>query len=156
MKEEKEQIQETPLWQLSTVEEKTFIYQEDVVFQLVEDYRGAFQLEVFQEKFIDLLLKYDFIVGDWGFDQLRLRGFFYDDVKNTPKEWKISTLEDYLYEYCNFGCPYFVLERLSGEKGRYIPPKKRNHKKQEEKKSNYKNKKKTNPKKRKKRGERNV
>ena len=25
-------------------------------------------------------------------------------------------LEDYLYEYCNFGCAYFVIQRVGGKK----------------------------------------
>nr|WP_237708593.1 YutD-like domain-containing protein [Enterococcus mundtii] len=24
--------------------------------------------------------------------------------------------KDYLYEYCNFGCAYFVIERIGGKK----------------------------------------
>ena len=27
-------------------------------------------------------------------------------------------LEDYLYEYCNFGCAYFVIQRVGGKKER--------------------------------------
>ncbi|MFE7084543.1 YutD-like domain-containing protein, partial [Priestia megaterium] len=27
-------------------------------------------------------------------------------------ETKISTLDEYSYEYCNFGCAYFVLKRI--------------------------------------------
>ena len=55
------------------------------------------------------MTKFDFIVGDWGNDQLRLRGF-YQDEKAKDSDVKISRLEDYLLEYCNYGCAYFVLE----------------------------------------------
>lgn len=62
-----------------------------------------------------VLRKYDYIVGDWGYGQLRLRGF-YDDIRPQAKiDQKISTLQDYLLEYCNFGCAYFVLEREQKE-----------------------------------------
>ncbi len=28
------------------------------------------------ERFSEVLARYDYIVGDWGYEQLRLRGFF--------------------------------------------------------------------------------
>lgn len=90
-----------------------------IVYALVENYREAFQEEVFATRFVDWLASYDYIIGDWGFEQLRLRGFYGEQAKKAPLEWKISSLEDYLYEYCNFGCPYFVVERISGEPATY-------------------------------------
>ena len=98
-------------------------------YELVENYRDAFDLEQFQNRYSDILQRYDFIVGDMGYGQLRLRGFFYDDNKNAPYEWKIGTLDDYLYEYCNFGCAYFVLERVTGSVGVYHRPRKNNNNK---------------------------
>lgn len=103
-------------------------------YTLVKNYRDAFDLEQFQKRYSDILKRYDFIVGDLGYDQLRLRGFFYDDNKQAPYEWKISTLDDYLYEYCNFGCAYFVLERVTGSAGVYHRPRKNNNNKAHKKK----------------------
>lgn len=76
---------------------------------ILEDIGEAFDTEVFSQRFSEFLLKYDYIVGDWGNDQLRLKGF-YQNNKKKPNHWKISRLQDYLKEYCNFGCRYFVLE----------------------------------------------
>lgn len=88
-------------------------------YTLVDNYRDAFDFKQFSERYSDILSQYDYIVGDIGYEQLRLRGFFYEDNKEAPMEWKITSLSDYLFEYCNFGCPYFVLERRTGEVGRY-------------------------------------
>ena len=33
------------------------------------------------------------------------------ETKKSTYETKISTLQDYLYEYCNFGCAHFVLKK---------------------------------------------
>lgn len=38
-----------------------------------------------------------------------LKGF-YRDEKPVKSDLKIGRLDDYLTEYCNFGCAYFVLE----------------------------------------------
>ncbi|BAQ08530.1 hypothetical protein OXB_0058 [Bacillus sp. OxB-1] len=80
-------------------------------FEIVTDYRDGFNEEAFLARYSDILLKYDYILGDWGYGQLRLKGFFDDRNQKATYETKISTLQDYLYEYCNFGCAYFVLKK---------------------------------------------
>ncbi|WP_328515411.1 YutD family protein [Halobacillus yeomjeoni] len=82
-------------------------------YEVVEDFREGFQQEEVEGRFSEILNKYDFIVGDWGYGQLRLKGFYDDQNSKATFDTKISTLEDYLYEYCNFGCPYFVLKRVN-------------------------------------------
>ncbi|RCW66963.1 YutD family protein [Saliterribacillus persicus] len=81
-------------------------------YEIIKNYRDGFDEEVFKERYSDILSKYDFIVGDWGYDQLRLKGFFDDQNPKATFDSKISTLDDYMYEYCNFGCRFFVLKRL--------------------------------------------
>ncbi|AEB81938.1 TPA: DUF1027 domain-containing protein [Streptococcus suis] len=84
------------------------VVSENIELDLLEDYKNAFDQTIFGQRFSQLMLKFDYIVGDWGNEQLRLRGFYTDD-KNVKSDLKISRLDDYLTEYCNFGCAYFVL-----------------------------------------------
>ena len=88
---------------------ENIVKSDDIEFQLVINEKSAFDVTVFGQRFSEILLKYDFIVGDWGNEQLRLRGF-YKDASTIRKNSRISRLEDYIKEYCNFGCAYFVLE----------------------------------------------
>lgn len=81
-------------------------------FHIVENYRDGFNAEKLEQRFSDVLDKYDYIVGDWGHEQLRLRGFFSASRKKMQNENKIDRLEDYINEYCNYGCAYFVLRRI--------------------------------------------
>ncbi|GAB6891735.1 DUF1027 domain-containing protein [Geobacillus stearothermophilus] len=81
-------------------------------YELVENVKNAFNEEAFRARYADILGKYDYIVGDWGYNQLRLRGFFDDHNQKATYDTKISTLSEYLYEYCNFGCAYFVLRKV--------------------------------------------
>ncbi|GAD12770.1 hypothetical protein GBL_0987 [Geobacillus kaustophilus GBlys] len=78
----------------------------------MENVKNAFNEEAFRARYADILAKYDYIVGDWGYNQLRLRGFFDDHNQKATYDTKISTLSEYLYEYCNFGCAYFVLRKV--------------------------------------------
>lgn len=81
-------------------------------YQIDVDVKQAFDAEALDKRYNDILDKYDYIVGDWGYDQLRLRGFYKAGNRHANKDQLIDTLEDYLYEYCNFGCAYFVLARI--------------------------------------------
>ncbi|KGX86697.1 YutD family protein [Pontibacillus litoralis] len=82
------------------------------VYKVIHEEKEGFQQDKVEERFSDILSKYDFIVGDWGYGQLRLRGFFDDQNPKANFDTKISTLDDYLYEYCNFGCAYFVMKKV--------------------------------------------
>ncbi|GEK34702.1 YutD family protein [Kurthia sibirica] len=80
-------------------------------YTIEKDYREAFTEEDFTNRFSDILAKYDFIVGDWGYGQLRLKGFYDDQNTKATFDTKIGTFQDYLYEYCNFGAAYFILKK---------------------------------------------
>ena len=82
-------------------------------YEIITDFRDGFQEEALLARYSEVLQKYDYILGDWGYGQLRLKGFFEDRNQKATYETKISTLQDYLYEYCNFGCAHFVLKKKS-------------------------------------------
>ncbi|HIE5213407.1 TPA: YutD family protein [Staphylococcus aureus] len=82
-------------------------------FELIENYRECFNEEQFIARYSDILDKYDYIVGDYGYDQLRLKGFYKDSNKKAEMSKRFSNIQDYIFECCNFGCPYFVLRHLS-------------------------------------------
>ncbi|HSH24000.1 MAG TPA: YutD-like domain-containing protein [Massilibacterium sp.] len=85
-------------------------------YELIENVKDGYNEEAFLERYSEILNKYDFIVGDWGYSQLRLRGFYDDRNNRSTYDTKISTLEEYVYEYCNFGCSYFVLKKVVKQK----------------------------------------
>lgn len=140
------------------IDSETFTF-DDIEYKLIENHQDAFDMEMMEERFTDFLLKYDYIVGDVSYEKLRLRGFFENYRNSVPIDMKISNLEDYLVEYCSFGCPYFVFERVVKKEENpepYFKPKKagrskkgktnsgkgqRNSNKQANKKSGNKNRK---------------
>lgn len=104
---------------------------EDFVFTLVENSKDAFDATAFTQRFSEVLTKFDYIVGDWSNEQLRLRGFYKNERAEESLE-KISRLQDYLLEYCSYGCAYFVLEN---EAPKRAPFDQKMRKKEEEKDS---------------------
>lgn len=100
-------------------------------YRIVEDHDSGFNEERIEERYNNVLDKYDYIVGDWGYDQLRFKGFYEDQRKESTLDNRISHLEDYLLEYCNFGCAYFVLEKVKKA------PLKKHHKNNNRKPNNH-------------------
>ncbi len=98
-------------------EEASLIRTQAGTYEVMEENRDGWNLEAFKERYSDILDKYDFIVGDWGYGQLRLRGFYTDANRKVPFEQRIAALDEYLHEFCNFGCPYFVLRKVKANVG---------------------------------------
>ena len=44
-------------------------------YELIENYKDGFDLESVNEKMTDFFDLYDYIVGDWAYGKLRLKGF---------------------------------------------------------------------------------
>lgn len=82
-------------------------------YQLISNYKEGWNEQAFRKRYSEILEKYDYIVGDWGYGQLRLKGFFEDDHVKATRQTKISHLKEYLNEFCNFDCAYFVLKKKS-------------------------------------------
>lgn len=128
-----DEIVETPAEEKKKGETVVFVDDSNLLigerqYRLVRNYREGFDAERLGERFSEVLTRYDYIVGDWGYDQLRLKGFFREDDRKSLPEQRIDTLEDYLYEYCNFGCAYFVLERTGGKRQQNRKKRKRKRK----------------------------
>ncbi len=82
-------------------------------YKVVLEHRNGWNYEMFRDRYNEVLSRYDYIAGDWGFNQLRLRGFFKENHPQATKENSIVYLQDYISEYCNFGCAYFLVEKVS-------------------------------------------
>ncbi len=83
------------------------------VYEVRLEHRDGWNYEMFRDRYSDVLGRYDYIAGDWGFNQLRLRGFFKEDNPQASKESSITYFQDYINEYCNFGCAYFLVEKVA-------------------------------------------
>ncbi len=80
-------------------------------YEILKDHKDGWNPEAFRDRYSDVLERYDYIIGDWGYSQLRLKGFYRDNHPKATKETAISSMVDYINEYCNFGCAYFVLQK---------------------------------------------
>ncbi|MDQ0193848.1 YutD family protein [Paenibacillus wynnii] len=81
-------------------------------YELMLDHKDGWNPEAFRGRYSEVLERYDYIIGDWGYSQLRLKGFYRDNHPKVNRDTAISGMVDYINEYCNFGCAHFVLRKL--------------------------------------------
>ena len=84
----------------------------DIKYEIIEDNKGALDVEVLKEKLTDFFFSYDYIVGDWAYGKLRLKGFNDKTNKNYNKINSYDNVKTYIEEYCAYGCKYFILKRI--------------------------------------------
>ena len=81
-------------------------------YELIKDYRDGFDLTEVSEKLTEYFDNYDYILGDWAYGKLRLKGFNNKDNKNFNKINDYNNLNKYIEENCAYDCKYFVLEKI--------------------------------------------
>ena len=85
---------------------------EDKEYELVENYRDCFDLEEFKSYYTDYFYDFDYIVGDYAYSKLRLKGFYDDSNKKSKDFNKFSKKDKYLEENCAYNCKYFILKKI--------------------------------------------
>ncbi len=81
-------------------------------YELIENIKDGFVLEEVTNKCTDYFKKYDYIVGDWAYGKLRLKGFYNENNKKVMDLNNIKNLNEYLEKHCAFKCKYFILKKV--------------------------------------------
>ena len=80
-------------------------------YELIKNYKEAFNEEEFLQKCTDYFYDYDYIVGDIAYGKLRLKGFYDEKSKKVKKINNFTYIDDYLKNYCANDCKYFILKK---------------------------------------------
>ncbi len=89
---------------------------ENKKYELIKDYREAFDKELFIQKYTNFFDQYDYIVGDIAYSKLRLKGFTKKENKIHNKINDYANVDKYILENCAYGCKYFILEKINDVK----------------------------------------
>lgn len=79
-------------------------------YELVKDNEG-FKLDEVENKLTDYYDNYDYVVGDWAYGKLRLKGFFDEKNKLVKDLNNIKFVDDYITDNCAYKCKYFILKK---------------------------------------------
>ena len=83
----------------------------NINYEIIENNGDAIDKELLAEKITDYFDGYDYIVGDWAYSKLRLKGFYESNNKNCKKFNDIANIKDYLDNKCAYGCRWFSIKR---------------------------------------------
>lgn len=86
---------------------------DDRQYDLIDNYKNGFDLESVSSKLTDYFYYFDYIVGDWSYGKLRLKGFCNKQNKNYRALNDFEKLKEYLENNCAYDCKYFVLQNLN-------------------------------------------
>ena len=84
-------------------------------YNLIENYKDGFDLEATKEKYTDYFEPYDYIIGDYSYGKLRLKGFCTKLNKICNKINDIKFKDDYIKNLCSYECKYYILEKVKNK-----------------------------------------
>ena len=70
-------------------------------YEVIKDHNDAIDVELLTEKITEYFDGFDYIVGDWAYGKLRLKGFYESDI---------AGLSTYIETKCAYGCKWFQLK----------------------------------------------
>lgn len=84
----------------------------DKDYEVIEDYKDGLDIELLKEYLTDYFDDYEYILGDWAYGKLRLKGFYTEKNKKVKEINNFSNIKDYIKNYCAYECKYFIIKRL--------------------------------------------
>ncbi len=85
----------------------------DIEYELLENYKDGYDIDELTSKLTEYFYDYDYIIGDWAYGKLRLKGFC---KKNNPLFKEINDFEkvkEYINNNCAYDCKYFIIEKTN-------------------------------------------
>ena len=64
-----------------------------------------------KEYITEYIETFDYVLGDYSYGRLRLKGFYESKNKLTKRINDIKYLDEYLKEFCAYQCPYFLIKK---------------------------------------------
>ena len=83
----------------------------DVKYEIINNEKDAIDVELLQEKITEYFNEFDYIVGDYAYGKLRLKGFNDKNNKHFKPINDIDKLDDYIANSCAYGCKWFCIKK---------------------------------------------
>ena len=84
----------------------------EIEYEVVENNKDGLDQDILKEKITDYFDEFDYIVGDWAYGKVRLKGFNDKNNKNYKKINDSNNIKKYLENDCAYGCRYFILKKI--------------------------------------------
>lgn len=84
----------------------------EIEYEIIKNEKNGFDKETVEVCLTDFYNDFDYVVGDWAYGKLRLKGF----NEKTNKKFKpyndFSKVDEYIEQKCAYGCKYFILKKV--------------------------------------------
>ncbi len=81
-------------------------------YKVIKDYGETLSSLNLEEIVTDYYDVFDYIVGDWAYGKVRLKGFYRHNNKNVKSYNDYNSVDDYIKNNCAYGCKHFILEKV--------------------------------------------
>ena len=85
----------------------------DLDYKILKNERECFIIEETLELMTDYFNEFDYILGDYSYGKLRLKGFYEATSKKVKDLNNIDNINDYLENFCATGCRHFILQKIT-------------------------------------------
>lgn len=85
-------------------------------YEIIKNEKDGVDEEALKEAITEYFENFDYIVGDWAYGKLRLKGFNDKSNKNFKPINDIKNVDNYIEKYCAYGCRYFILKVIEKDK----------------------------------------
>lgn len=79
---------------------------------ILENKNDCLNLEELKLKYTDYFYEYDYILGDYAYNKLRLKGFCDKNNKKWNQINDIKIKDNYLKNQCAYECNYFLIKKV--------------------------------------------
>ena len=79
---------------------------------LVKEYKNGFDFLELNKRYTEYFKEYDYILGDWAYNKLRLKGFCNKDNKIYNEINDYEKIDNYIKNNCAYDCKYFVIKKI--------------------------------------------
>lgn len=84
----------------------------NIKYEIIKNYRDAFDKDDFISHYTDFFEDYDYIVGDIAYSKLRLKGFYDNKNKKAKEINNYKDVNKYIENDCAFDCRYYILKKI--------------------------------------------
>lgn len=81
-------------------------------YEVIKNYNDGLNVQDLEGKITDYYDEFDYILGDYAYNKVRLKGFNNKNNKNYKDINDYDKIDDYIKNYCAYGCKYFILKRI--------------------------------------------
>ena len=80
-------------------------------YEIIKNYKDGLDLETLNLKYTEYFEEYDYILGDWAYGKLRLKGFCDRKNKLFNNINDYTQIDKYIKENCAYECKHFIIKK---------------------------------------------